>query len=394
MKKIALFALDLKNGGAQRASTHIGNRLIEKGYDVTILLMDITDPHYTFNGPIIGLEKDLLIHQGEVSLIRKLKIIRNYIKKYQAFKKIIKSNHYDVVISFLFVPNIINVLTRKKKGKTILSVRSYLRPRRQTFMQTKFIPFMIKHFYGKADQIIAVSEGIKNQLIKEYRINAIKTKAITNGYPMKEIIDKINQTVDINDISFDSFTFITVGRLADEKGHIYLLRVFKELLKDYPNTQLLICGQGKRYETLNQYIKDHDMNQKVRLLGFRKDVYQLLRNSDAFVFPSIYEGFPNALIEAMIAKLPVISTDALTGPRTILEGPHGPYGILLPVISHNNMKEPLNDHEIKLFNAMKQLINDNQLREKYSILGFKRAQDFDLSQIITEWEEVINESKK
>jgi N-acetylgalactosamine-N,N'-diacetylbacillosaminyl-diphospho-undecaprenol 4-alpha-N-acetylgalactosaminyltransferase len=128
------------------------------------------------------------------------------------------------------------------------------------------------------------------------------------------------------------------------KNHIVLIRAFAAMLAADPQkeAELWLIGQGPLKEQLEQETKQLGISAFVRFLGYRKDVEQILQQSDVFVFSSQREGFPNVLLEAMAVGLPVISTDCEYGPREIITSKNvlpdkdldrvevGKYGILLP----------------------------------------------------------------
>lgn len=103
--------------------------------------------------------------------------------------------------------------------------------------------------------------------------------------------------------------FLNVSRLLDRKGQIDLLEAFEKLHFEFPETVLLIAGEGPHRKILEKKINDLQLNLSVKLLGNRDDVPTLLKMADVFVFPSYYEGLPGALIEAMFAKIPIIASE-------------------------------------------------------------------------------------
>ena len=104
----------------------------------------------------------------------------------------------------------------------------------------------------------------------------------------------------------DAFAFLTVGELIPRKGHELLIRAFAK--SNISGVQLLICGSGREKEHLTALIKELGISDRAHLLGFRNDIYELLKCADAFVFPSKQEGLPVALMEAMAAGLPCIAS--------------------------------------------------------------------------------------
>lgn len=129
------------------------------------------------------------------------------------------------------------------------------------------------------------------------------------GVDVKKIssvqVDRAKKRAELG-IPQDVFVFITVGELIPRKNQELLIRAFSNA--NVTNAQLLICGSGREKEYFEQRIQELKITDKVHLLGFRRDIYELLKCSDAFVFPSKQEGLPVALMEAMAAGLPCIAS--------------------------------------------------------------------------------------
>lgn len=116
--------------------------------------------------------------------------------------------------------------------------------------------------------------------------------------------------------------FLTIGRLSVEKDHEKLIRSFSRLLKKYPDSKLLIIGDGPLKLMLTQVIKSLKVENNVHLLGLRFNPFPLLKKADCFILPSNHEGQPMTLLEAMILEKPIIATDII-GSRSVLEGRTG-----------------------------------------------------------------------
>ena len=100
--------------------------------------------------------------------------------------------------------------------------------------------------------------------------------------------------------------FVTVGELIDNKNQVTAIDAFEKA--KITNAHLIICGQGERMEYLRSYIKSKGLASCVHLLGFRQDITEVLKASDVFVFPSLREGLPVALMEAMACGLPCVAS--------------------------------------------------------------------------------------
>ncbi len=102
---------------------------------------------------------------------------------------------------------------------------------------------------------------------------------------------------------------LNVSRLLERKGQLDLLKAFRTVSEINPELVLLIAGEGQYGEVLQEFIFKNNLEQKVMLLGNRKDIPELLKLSNLFIFPSWYEGLPGALIEAMMAETPIIASN-------------------------------------------------------------------------------------
>lgn len=141
-------------------------------------------------------------------------------------------------------------------------------------------------------------------------------------------VDRATKRAELG-IPEDAFAFLTVGELIPRKGHELLIRAFSK--SNISGAQLLICGSGREKEHLTALIKELGISDRAHLLGFRNDIYELLKCADAFVFPSKQEGLPVALMEAMAAGLPCIASrirgnvDLLPDSRYLFESSDEPH---------------------------------------------------------------------
>ncbi|MDH5769316.1 MAG: glycosyltransferase, partial [Nitrospirota bacterium] len=115
----------------------------------------------------------------------------------------------------------------------------------------------------------------------------------------------------------------TIGSLKYEKGHEYLLRAAKEVLESHTSVKFLIVGSGPLRNSLENNVKSLGIANDVIFTGYRKDVAELLSVMDIFVLPSVKEGLPMVLLEAMAAKKPIIATRVGAVPKVIRDNETG-----------------------------------------------------------------------
>ncbi|MCP4541876.1 MAG: glycosyltransferase family 4 protein [Chloroflexi bacterium] len=165
------------------------------------------------------------------------------------------------------------------------------------------------------NNMVAVSEQTRRFCIDVEGMVPDKVIIIPNGINLKEFNSTRWSTGYLQNlrtslkISPGAQIVITVARLHPQKGHQDLIQAALTILAACPDAIFLLVGEGEYRATIEQYIHDAGLSQHFYLLGVRRDVPQLLALSDLFVLPSLYEGMPNVVLEAMAAKLPVVATD-------------------------------------------------------------------------------------
>jgi glycosyltransferase involved in cell wall biosynthesis len=173
----------------------------------------------------------------------------------------------------------------------------------------------------KIAKYIAVSDAAKEDIVRtNCIIPPVKVKTIWNGIDIKHVdscaVTREKARTRIG-LPSNGVVFGTVGRLAKTKGHSYLLGAFAEVRKRIPEARLVIVGGGQLQDDLVRKAVDLGLSDSVILTGLRSDVLEILNGFDVFVFPSLAEGLPLALLEAMAARLPVIATNVGGVPEVI-----------------------------------------------------------------------------
>lgn len=314
----------------------------------------------------------------------------------------------DKVVSFLERANFVNVVSKFfKPHKAIISERT--NPDIGFTGSKKFVKLLIKLLYPSADLIIAVSKDVAYSL-QRLGIHKDKIKVIYN--PIE--IDKIEALSKEPIEDFFSDFIITVGRLDKPKGQWYLLRIFKELKKNFTFLKLLILGEGELKEYLvslseelglKTYVWDRDDlkdGYDVYFMGFQANPFKYLSKAKIFVFPSLWEGLPNILIEAMACGVTVVSADCRSGPREILapdtdfkyqttKPEFAKYGILLPVfnVEYKKALDPLTAEEKIWLETLTKLLENKSLRKEYAERAKQRSEDFRVERIVEKWKEVL-----
>lgn len=162
---------------------------------------------------------------------------------------------------------------------------------------------------SKVDFFISNSKAIQFSNAKVLGIDENKISIIYRGRNISSMSKNQNSNIK-NEIDLENKNvFLNIARLQRSKGHMDLILAFKLFQREYKESVLLIAGEGNYRKTLEQYIKKNNLEEVIYLLGYRGDITALLDYSSVFIFPSYYEGLSGALVEAAIAKKPIIASD-------------------------------------------------------------------------------------
>jgi sugar transferase (PEP-CTERM/EpsH1 system associated) len=174
------------------------------------------------------------------------------------------------------------------------------------------------------DRVACVSESVAEFAAQTIGIPPAKLAVIPNGIPLEDFQpgDRSRARVDLG-IPLRAVVAGTVGRLQPVKGTGYLLEAWSRLASDHPDAILLLVGGGPQQAALERMSRRLGISERVRFLGDRADVPGLLRGMDVFVLPSLWEGMPNAALEAMAVGLPVVATAVGGTSEVVVDGVTG-----------------------------------------------------------------------
>jgi glycosyltransferase involved in cell wall biosynthesis len=234
--------------------------------------------------------------------------------------------------------------------------------------------------YPQADAVIALSPEAADWLSVFVRRNRIRV--IPNPAPRSiDIHDEKMGHVSFIDAASCRPTVVAVGRLSREKGFDLLLRAFAQAARGRFEWRLIILGEGAELGALTKLAKTLHIEKQVSFMGVVKDVFRVFKTADLFVMSSRYEGFPNALLEAMSCGLPVVSFNCPTGPSQIIR--HGMDGILVPP-----------EDVSALADAMEMLMTDDVKRKRLGARAVDVVKRFGLEHVMDMWESVLKSAEK
>jgi glycosyltransferase involved in cell wall biosynthesis len=236
--------------------------------------------------------------------------------------RIIKEQGVDIVHCQRHKPTVYGTLAACVTGKK-LKVISHVRGLNRTrSFRRKLLNRILFRWISR---IIAVSNAVRDDILRTNWMSfPDKVVTIYNGIDVKPFMDshltREEARIGLGLPEQDAFVYGTVGRLAETKGQGVLLKAFARVYERYPKSWLIITGKGRLESELRALSAELNIHERVVFLGYRTDIPEVLKACDVFVLPSIAEGLPGAVLEAMVIGLPVIAS-RVGGVPEILNSP-------------------------------------------------------------------------
>ena len=307
MRRILLFYPKLSIGGAERTLVNIINNLDNKKFELHVCLISKSGEFTSL------LNSQTIIHElGSERLLFSL---------FPLIRKII-SIKPDVIFSSLLHPNVLCYFAAKLsffKGRVVLrETNNHTAAGRKKFNLSYFL---VKMAYHGCSNIIALSEGVKADLISRYNIDPEKIFRIYNPISLESIkLLMKDESKEVEKVTLDpnNFNIISVGRLTKQKGYDFLINAFIANAEFIRNQKLFILGSGPELLNLQNQIKINSQKENIFLPGSFKNPFKVIKNADLFVLSSSWEGFGHVIVEAMACGIPVLSTNCPSGPDEII----------------------------------------------------------------------------
>jgi len=382
--KIVIFHTSLFGGGGERVLLDLARGLALSGVSVDLLLG-------TTKGPFSAELKDVNVVDFDAKrIIYTIPKIISYLRKNRPTSIMTTAEHASIA----------GILATKLSfSGTKIFIRignpySIILRRYNNFFDKRIIVPLVKFLYPLADGFIANAHGIADDFSKTINVDRDRISVIHNPKFIEEIQEKAKDGISHKWLTQkDIPVVITNARISIQKDLETLLRSIAIMNKEKP-VRLIIIGRGdeKKIHTIADSL---DIGDKVDTIGFVENPYAYISRADVFVLPSLWEGLPNSLMEALVCGTPAVATDCIGGGsreilaldtelnKRIQKGiEYAEYGILV------EPKEPE-----YIARAVEELLNDKELREQYIERGLQRAHDFSHEEIIVEYKNMLLCSK-
>jgi sugar transferase (PEP-CTERM/EpsH1 system associated) len=309
--KIMQITHDLNIGGLQRLVVDISKYLDKSRYDVSVCALR--------EGGI--LENELIRNSIKVIKLPAAQNGVDYLAFWKLYK-ILRDERPHIIHTHNTQPFVEGSLAAflAKVPVCIHTEHGRQFPDKKRYM---FAEWLFSHY---VDQIVAVSESAKKDLVTYEKINSDKIQVIMNGIDGNKYNGTIVRNKKSKELGIDTnYDFILgfAGRLSPEKGLTYLLKAMGIIVNKYPNTLLLIAGEGVLMADLKKETEQLNLNNNIKFLGPRSDIPEIMKLLDIFVLPSLREGLPLVLLEAAAASLPIVATDVGGNKEIVTDGLNG-----------------------------------------------------------------------
>lgn len=360
VKGITMVIRSLMGGGAERVMSTMANYWAERGVAVSIIT---SEPRETDAYTVDPRIRRVWLRPSRWTLTSRL----GFPWSIRALRRQIRAEGHRLVISFMDRTNIpVLLATRGMDVRLIVGER--IDPRTQN--HGPFKRFCMRLCYPWADAVTVQTETVKREWA-ERLVPAARVRVIHNPVLPLETDNPVPSWLP------EKF-LCCLGRLHRQKGLDILFRALPEVFERHPEQHLVILGEGPERENLERLAKELGIADRILMPGFIRNPHSILSRGTLFLLPSRFEGFPNALVEAMSIGLPVISADCPSGPSSLVE--HGKNGILVPVEDTDALRTAILD-----------LLSDTDRAARLGAEALRVREFCNIENVMRLWEGVVDE---
>lgn len=323
---LAIFLPSLAGGGAERTMVSLAGELAQRGIGVDLVLSTATGPYLDDLS-----DQVTVVDLGASRVVTSLPALVRYLRRERPSAMLTVLSHASIV------GLIAGLVARAGTRLAVLEQDTMSEVMRESKRRrARLLPLLIRWLYPKADEIIAVSTGVADDLADFAHLPRRRIEVVYNPVVTPEMKQAAGEDVPHPWFAAGAPPVVLgIGRLQPRKKDFALLiRAFARARAD-SEARLIILGEGPERPQLEALVAELQLGDVVELPGFVDNPYAYLSHAALFVLSSQWEGLPTVLIEAMCCGVPVVATDCPSGPYEILDG--GRHGELVPVGDEEHM---------------------------------------------------------
>jgi len=355
-RRVLLVSASLEGGGAERQLATLANYLARRGCDVRVLTWsgpEVADVH-ALDGNVRRLHLGVAAHGG------RLGALWFCIRCVRSLRARLRAERVDIVVSFIAAANVLTLLAALGQGlRVVVSERVH-----PAVDATVSMPFRLMRSltYRFADVVVAQTSSGAEWIRSRLRAQAAVIPNVLRELPA---VTGTRENL-----------LVAVGRLARQKGFDLLLRAFSSIERKFPQWRLVILGEGPEHAVLVATRDSLGLTERVTFPGYTNEIEGWLGRAAIVVQPSRFEGFPNAVLEAMGMGAAVISSDCLSGPSELIRD--GENGRLVAV-----------EDVPALARCMTELMSNAELRERLGAAALEVRTIYSEQHVMRRWWSVL-----
>ncbi len=319
VRHVALFIPSMRGGGAERVMLNLASGLVARDVRVDLVLARADGAYLSWVPEAVR-----VVDLGAKRVLASIPSLRHYLS----------TERPETMLTAIAYANISALWARRLSGaptRVVIGIHNTfsIASRGAAMKRSRTLPFLARWSYPWADGIVAVSNGVADDLAKTIGLDRSDIDVIYNPVVTPQLHEQASEPLSHPWFADHAEPVILgVGRLTAQKHFQLLIRAVARVRRQRP-VRLLILGEGEERTALEALVHELGLDECVSLPGFVDNPFAHMRQANLFVLSSIWEGLPTVLIEALACGCPVVSTDCPSGPMEILDG--GTYGALVPM---------------------------------------------------------------
>ena len=367
-----LYVIDhLGGGGAENQFVETVSRVNRETHEIICFLTEgVGIRHDDLSGRGVKIIKCVKPRQG-----------RDTLRAVRQLRQLVRSFRPDMLHSYLMYSAFVSNLALLGMGRwPVFLATEFSSPERiLDEVRFRFLKkAMLKWSYGHLDRLVTTSTGVKEEMVSLGYLAAERISVIHEGVDLERCSPAPKEALRRElGLPEEKKVVSVVSSLVERKGHRYLLEALSGVLGVYDDVVLYVLGDGPERGSLEARVRELKIEASVEFMGYRKDATRFINASDVFVLPSLYEGMPNVVLEAMALGTPVITT-GMYGALDVIEDART--GLLVPPADAGSIRD-----------ALLRLLGDSGFYDMITANALERIKGLDFGVAVAGYERLYEE---